>query len=155
MSKTLIIVRHAHRDKPNPEGDNGLSKKGKEQATVFLNSYKKKFKEKKPLLVSSPKKRCVETLLPLANDYHSEVQEKDFLNEGEGDGNPLRMKIEEFRSWWQMQNENVVIACSHGDLIPPLLRVLTGARLDLKKGGWAEIEENNGRTRLTRLVSPD
>jgi broad specificity phosphatase PhoE len=152
--KTLVIVRHAHRDTANRSLDNGLTKKGKRQARRLLAYYKIRFPKVKPLIVSSPKKRCVETIQPAA-DYAGAplVLDRALLDVALPKGRfspPAR--VAGFLHWWRKEAPETVVVCSHGGWITAALRALTGADLELKKGGWAEVELAGGRPRLAWLI---
>lgn len=151
--KTLIVVRHAHRDKaPGRETDNGISPKGKKEARLLARFFERRFSEDfKPdevTLVSSPKRRCVETLLPLAAGLGVEVQISPDLDEGEALGPRIRSFIE---SWSRIESPLTVI-CSHGDWIPVFFEKFLGVAIDLKKGAWAEVECEEPSRRLTWVV---
>lgn len=149
MSKTLILVRHAHRFKSSGRSaDNGLSPKGHKQALKIKKHFKKVFPLARPLLISSPKKRCVETILPLVNGDKSKVRLTGLLDEG----GALELNSHAFMNWWTKEAPPLVVACSHGDVLPVLVEMLTGANTDLKKGAWAEVELDGGVSRLTWLI---
>ena len=65
--KSLIILRHAHRNKPfGGLLDNGLSRKGKKQAAQAGKHFLEEYGRVKALVLSSPKRRCIETVEPIA-----------------------------------------------------------------------------------------
>ncbi|MBI3534635.1 MAG: histidine phosphatase family protein [Deltaproteobacteria bacterium] len=135
--KVLILVRHAHRDTSlGREKDNGLSKKGGKQAKL-LQKYLKEinFYDNKPVLISSPSKRCVETLEPLARSLKTKIQPNLYLSEG---GN-LEEKANLFIQWWLEHAMPFTILCSHGDWIPVFLKITTGATIELEKAGIVEL----------------
>src|SRR5262245_33981006 len=70
MQKTLILIRHGHRDNSRRELDNGLTEKGQSQAKNIRRFFAERFSGdeigKGLWLVSSPKVRCMETLQPTA-----------------------------------------------------------------------------------------
>lgn len=136
-SKSLIVVRHAHRSKYwGDDADNGLSPKGKKQAVRIRRMYKKRYQDASALLVSSPKKRCLETLEPLAKKLSREIRIDPLLDEGP----QLRTRVKRFLKWWRMEAPALTVACSHGDWIPELFKEVSGGGILLDKGGWAEIE---------------
>lgn len=71
-----ILIRHAHRDTADRAQDNGLSKKGREQAKRLRKYFEERFPEGEGdlVLVTSPKKRCVETIEPIAESCTSEAR---------------------------------------------------------------------------------
>ena len=150
--RTLIVVRHAHRDRPpGRDRDNGLSPKGEKQSRRVLKLFKERFGEEKgtaPLILSSPKIRCMETLVPIARWTEAPVRVTPLLDEG-GD---VDAKVARFLTEWRAGKGALTVLCSHGDVIPVLLQAATGARADLSKGGWAEIEFDGGPPMLTWLV---
>jgi 8-oxo-dGTP diphosphatase len=143
--KILVLVRHAHRDTAVPSADNGLSKRGRRQAEAVKRFYKERFGKDTSLLISSPKKRCVETLEPLADKLGVRLRTDGRLGEG---SKGLEERTQEFLSWWRDQAPHRVVACSHGDWIPEFLNLAVGATLPLKKGGWAELSLDHNDIRL-------
>ncbi|MBI2605727.1 MAG: histidine phosphatase family protein [Deltaproteobacteria bacterium] len=138
MAKTLILVRHAHRDK-NQGDDNGLSERGQRQAeraaAHVKNRLEEDFSDASIAVLSSPKRRCIETVAPLAQELKTQVETMNLLDEG----SRLEARVEEFVEWWIHEAPQVTIVCSHGDWIPCCVFRMTGARVDLKKGAIAEI----------------
>jgi broad specificity phosphatase PhoE len=161
MTKTLVLIRHAHRDTTDRSADNGLSDKGSKQAALLLRYYIKIFGDKctkdKPRLYSSPKRRCVETLIGIAHEAGVRVESgSEFLeqqpDESMGD---FKKRAEKFVDKWKSEKNQVAvtIVCSHGDWLPAVLQAATGARAELKKGAWAEITlEDGGLPRLQWLI---
>jgi 8-oxo-(d)GTP phosphatase len=147
--KTLILVRHAHRDKlEGKEQDNGLSQKGQAQALAIERLYRKLYPATEPLLASSPKQRCVETLMPLAEKLDLDLEIMKLLSEGDS----LKKKTQKFFEWWQQEAPAIVVACSHGDWIPEFLDLATGARITCAKGSWCEMGESLIKPRLVTLI---
>lgn len=155
--RVLVLVRHAHRDKPAPLGraaDNGLSKKGMAQAKAIAKKYREEFDGKKARLISSPKVRCVETLEPIAKKLKREIQREPALleqAEGESDSS-YHKRIQDFFSKWEKGEEKLTMLCGHGDLFGPALEHLVGCPIDLKKGGWILVENDGKETRLRELA---
>lgn len=144
-ARQLIIIRHAHRDKPAPLGrqaDNGISKKGRVQARNVARLYKKLFGAQQAELLSSPKVRCVETLAPIAKKLKRKIAIDKALDE-QLDGVSMeayREMVGNFIKSWTKSKSPITIVCSHGDWIPIALDVLLGAGFELKKGGWIQFE---------------
>lgn len=161
MMKTLVILRHAHRDKDlGSEIDNGLSTKGQNQALVLAKFFKKRFlsssrnsfdpkiETSRVSLISSPKKRCIETLEPIALLINSEIEISNQLDEA---GNhPLRVKS--FIETLNEVRQDLVIICSHGDWIPLFFEKWIGIPIHLNKGAWAEVDFENECRQLTWLI---
>jgi 8-oxo-(d)GTP phosphatase len=143
--KTLVIIRHAHRNKPHGnEGDDGLSRKGQRQARRARDYYKERYGKAKPELLSSAKRRCTETLDPIAEITGTEVVISPLLMEQGGIDKAenfaaAQKRVRQFCEEWRSSKKKLTVVSSHGDLIPEILKYLTGANADLKKGGWAEI----------------
>lgn len=154
MVKRLIIIRHAHRDTATPSLDNGLSKKGKKQARRLLNFYGRVLPDARPLILTSPMKRCVETVEQLAAASGTRaVMDKRLLDLSGKEGRQTRPKrLVDFLSWWKEQAPALTIACSHGGWIDLFLKVTTGANSNLKKGGWAEISWQGKQAELVWLI---
>ena len=134
--KKLILIRHAHRHKVPGIINNGLSNKGEKQARLVADYYSAFFKDQKSPLLSSPLKRCIETLEPLSKRLDTEIEIVQSLGEGSG----LYERAEKFLRDWESLDLDLCIACSHGDWIPVFLERYAGLVTDIKKGGWAELE---------------
>jgi len=157
LNKTIVIIRHAHRDfYENREQDNGLSPKGRRQVRKLFDFYFKRFPDMdKPLLWSSPKRRCKETLLPLASKLEQRLLEKEELDEQGPKENAKEFNARVGRTLKELKSSKspLIILCSHGDWIPVFLKKACGLKLKLKKGGWAELEWEEGKAfRLTWLI---
>lgn len=150
MTKTLILVRHAHRDTTRRELDNGLDAKGKEQAKAIRRFFMERFHDDERRtavwLVSSPKVRCLETLIPLSKALDRPVDTHPDLDE-QGPQEPLeslRKRVQLFLREWRSSKAHVTVLCSHGDWLPLALLELGGFGQDFKKGCWLELEFNDG-----------
>jgi broad specificity phosphatase PhoE len=103
-------------------------------------------------VVSSPFLRCVQTVEPLARAVEVEVEPDDALAEGADPQTALELLL-------SLEADNGV-ACSHGDLIPVLLRALVAAGMEVdgalldKKGSLWVIELDDGRPIRGRYVPP-
>lgn len=153
-SKTLVILRHAHRNIDERTRDNGLSEKGKEQVKRMVTFARKRLEDVKPVFLSSSKKRCIETITPLAKEWGATVMVDERLTEhGPTENDQAYLaRIEEFLDFWKQECPELTVICSHGDWIPVAIQRLTGAECALKKCGWAEIEHYQGSSYLTWLV---
>lgn len=157
--KTLILVRHAHRDNSHRELDNGLTEKGKKQAQWVRKFALGRMKEEnwdkgKIQLISSPKVRCVETLEPLGKSLELKVQASADLIEMQNRETVEQMdqRIHRFLRDWTSKSMPITIICSHGDWLPLAAFHLLGVSIDFKKGTWAEIEWHEGRAHLQWIV---
>ena len=148
----LLVVRHAHRDKSAGRAeDNGISPKGRKQAMRLLEHFKKEFPGlHAPALkvLSSPKKRCVETVQPLAEAGKTKVHTSGLLDEGA----ELEDRARKYLTEWKREGSGVTVICSHGDWIPLFLELATGVPTDLAKGGCAQLENVDGKFVITRLI---
>jgi 8-oxo-(d)GTP phosphatase len=143
LNKTLILVRHAHRDTgKGRELDNGLSPKGRKQAEAFQSHWEKKLAKKKPAFLSSPKRRCTETVAPLAEALECPVRISPLLDEqGEKESREKYLgRVKRFLTWWESKGPKIAIACSHGDWIPEFLSLTEGKPSELSKGDWTVVE---------------
>lgn len=137
----MIVVRHGHRDKGGGgEADNGLSAQGRKHAERIRARFGKKFPGEKAALISSPKLRCRETLLPLAESLGVTIQNSAYLDEG-GD---LPVKCQEFFEAFSRGRDSLVVICTHGDWIPEFLEQAVGSPIELDKGAWAQFEGRAG-----------
>lgn len=151
--KTLVIVRHAHRHKTLGSGaDNGISEKGQKQARALSKFFGKVFDKKtKPVIYSSPKLRCIQTVEPLARKRGVEIKILESLNESSTTAE-LQKRITAFDALWRQSQDELTVICSHGDWIPAYLKMALGFEIDLEKGAWAQIEMENRQLKLEWLA---
>lgn len=144
MNRTLVIIRHAHRDtEAGRELNNGLSDKGRKQVRKLFDFYFERFPEiERPMLLTSGRKRCVETLEPLARKLERRLIVNPLLMEQTEKETTARFKarIRKFKSEWRKSSAELTVICSHGDWIPLFFKELLGTEIHLKKGAWAEVE---------------
>jgi broad specificity phosphatase PhoE len=148
--RTLVLIRHAHRVKlRGGRADNGLSPKGARQAKRVLRQLLREFgRNARPDLVSSPKLRCLETLEPIARKLRIGLEADSLLGEGPRVGPRARRWL----AAWKRGRSRLTLACSHGDVLPELLRAAVGAGLDLRKGAWCVLEWDGKQFRLVTLL---
>ena len=112
---SLLLVRHAvalrRSDWTKPDQLRPLTPRGYEQADRLPDLLADHTVER---ILSSPSVRCVETVQPLAARLGLPVEELPQLAEGAG-----AAAAELLRSL-----DGTVVACSHGDVLPALLRLL-------------------------------
>jgi 8-oxo-dGTP diphosphatase len=125
----LYVVRHAHAGSRSswdgPDATRPLSKKGRRQAARIAEQLAEAGITR---LVSSPATRCVQTLEPLAERLGLAVDADWRLLEGATGSDALKLAGE-----LSTANGKAVAVCSHGDVIPELLRELRhhgGTRID-------------------------
>lgn len=150
--KTLILVRHAHRDTTYKEEDNGLSVKGIQQASILTEEIKNQLSKlplsqtalSEILLLSSPKRRCIETLQPLEHFLKTPILIHPLLGEQlhREDSFQFQKRIQTFFDQWIEKNPPLTIICSHGDWIPLAIKLLVGAEREINKGEWIQIDFN-------------
>lgn len=150
---TIFLTRHAHAGKRSEWATDDrlrpLSQRGKDQAKGLTKVVGELVVGR---IVSSPYVRCLQTMEPLAEKFELTVAESDAFAEG-ADGDEAYQLLLEL-------DEHDGVACSHGDLIPGLLRRLVadgmdtdGPLIDQKGSTWI-IELRNGRPFNGRYVPP-
>lgn len=99
-------------------------------------------------LISSPAVRCLQTLQPLSRATSRRIELEPRLAEGEDPEAAVRLVLEELE-------RGPSVLCSHGDLIPAVLRRLRprgldGGRIPCKKGSFWRLErDRDGELRAT------
>jgi 8-oxo-dGTP diphosphatase len=122
----IYLVRHGHAgDRSDWSGDDlqrPLSAKGRRQADHIRHLLDD---EPVKAIFSSPATRCIETVEPLAARLGLAVQEAVELVEGCDPDAAIRFALE--------RAEDNPVLCSHGDVIPQMLRrfVSAGMRGDV------------------------
>jgi 8-oxo-dGTP diphosphatase len=149
----VYLVRHAHAGSRAAWHDDDdlrpLSQKGRRQAGILLGRLGD---EPVGYVVSSPSERCIETVEPLAERIGAEIDiRKEFLEGADPD--------DAVTSLLKLAPRNPVV-CSHGDLIPKMIRRLVGAGMKTKdpnisqKGSLWVIEVEKGRPVKARYYPP-
>jgi 8-oxo-dGTP diphosphatase len=115
----LYVIRHSAAGNRSawdkPDDLRPLSHKGRRQADAIADMLASAGIDR---LVSSPSVRCVQSLEPLAQRLGHQVEIDERLAEG-GDGEGALDLAEELR-----KKVDVAALCSHGDVIPDMLRIL-------------------------------
>jgi len=127
----IYLIRHAHAgNRSSWRGDDldrPLSDKGRDQAARLVHTL-----AHEPIgqVYSSPSRRCIATVEPLAEDRHLKVRTAAELFEG-AEPEPTLAFLR------QHATKNPVL-CSHGDLIPKLIRRLIAAGMHTKDANIAQ-----------------
>jgi phosphohistidine phosphatase SixA len=147
------LVRHAHAGKrsewSSEDSERPLSDRGRTQADALVVDLADVAVGR---IVSSPFVRCLQTVEPLADAHGLTVEPSEAFAEGM-DGDAAHALLSEL---------DVVdgVACSHGDVLPALLRrlVVNGMETDdplvVQKGSMWIVEFSDGRPRRGRYVPP-
>ena len=148
--KTIVVLRHAHRNSTFQQEDNDLSERGQEQVSDLVEDYLEGLMPSGNQFLSSPKKRCIQTLQPLAEVAKKDLEVFRPLDEqtsAEGKSDFLQ-RIESLANNLK-QRPGVTYICTHGDVIPELLNHLCGFHIDISKGDYLIIE-NDGESWVPR-----
>lgn len=151
----LYVVRHGHAGSRSawegPDDDRPLSRRGHKQATAIADQLSGVGVSR---LVSSPSMRCVQTLEPLADRLGLRVDADDRLLEGT-DGDRALVLAGELG-----KERTAAVICSHGDVIPDMLRILKAGTTRFKdpfmwpKGSiWVLTRDGAGWSRA-RYIPP-
>jgi 8-oxo-dGTP diphosphatase len=125
------LVRHAHAGSRSSwdgsDADRPLSTKGMRQATGLRQVF-----EGQPVgaIVSSPALRCIQTVEPLADERNLTVVTNAVLLEGSAHDAVIAYLLE--------QAPHGVVACSHGDIIPKVVRRLVGDGMEATAGALSQ-----------------
>jgi len=126
---TVHLVRHAHALDRHaweaPDAERPLSAKGARQADALAERLAGRDLAR---LVTSPARRCRQTMEPLAARLGLALEERPWLAEGEPSGAALERLVEALEP---LGGANLV-ACTHGDVLDGLLDAVrrAGAELD-------------------------
>ncbi len=113
---TILLIRHAaagsRKDWEGDDKDRPLSPKGRRQAQSLVGQLEPWAPSR---ILSSPYRRCMETVTPLADELGLKVEPVAELAEGSGfDAVALVRSL----------HDNHVALCTHGDVIPEILVAL-------------------------------
>ncbi|MGA8207629.1 MAG: phosphoglycerate mutase family protein [Candidatus Dormiibacterota bacterium] len=153
--RSLYLVRHAvarERDGwQKPDQLRPLNEVGWRQAVVLADLLADAGIDRH---LSSPATRCRDTLLPLAHVTGLEVEDDARLFEGAlgqdlaGAGAALRSLLKAYF----VDGMRRVAACSHGDLLPPLLEAAGAAGARCPKGGVWRLDLPDDKDRVSQAV---
>jgi broad specificity phosphatase PhoE len=149
-STKIVVVRHAHRHKLEPDEDNGISEKGEEQVKELVESFRQGRLPLAKEFWSSPKKRCVQTLEPMAAVALQKVKIEKLLDEQSHKESSREFggRIASLVEKLQKASETLYIS-SHGDVIPEMINEMTGYHVDLRKGQAIVLVKRNNRWELS------
>ncbi len=150
---TIFLIRHAHAGRRSEwQGADDLrplSDRGRIQAQSLIDAIGDVVVGR---VVSSPSVRCLQTIEPIALQFGLDTEVSEAFAEG-ADGD------EAYRILLELDAHDGVV-CSHGDVIPDLLRRLVSAGMDTdgplidRKGSIWIIEMREGRPFRGRYVDP-
>jgi 8-oxo-dGTP diphosphatase len=123
---TLYVVRHAHAGRRSDwnadDRTRPLSDRGELQAKGIATAIDRDRERSAPLrILTSPAKRCDQTVQPLAHQCGGEIVVDDRLFEG-ADRDEISSLLDDIAR--AVDDGADVVACSHGDVIPVLLGLL-------------------------------
>jgi phosphohistidine phosphatase SixA len=126
---TTYMVRHAKAGSRErwtaPDRDRPLTDAGRLQAAALINVIGRGARRIK----SSPYKRCMETVIPLAEALGLRVEEEIRLAEGAGPEWTLG----------ELATAGGTVLCTHGDVMAEVITTLTDAKVQLRGGmQWAK-----------------
>lgn len=151
---TLFLVRHARAGERGAwKGDDlhrPLDKRGQAQADALV-ALLAPFEPTQ--ILSSPSRRCVDTVAPLAKHLGLKVRETDALAEGNSK--------EAIRLVRSLVDDSSTVICSHGDVVPDVLSTLAADGMEgwigheqCQKGSVWAIETKRRRARSARYFPP-
>ncbi len=124
----LYVIRHSAAGNRSawdrPDDLRPLSHKGRRQAEAIADMLESVGIDR---LVSSPSVRCVQSLEPLAHRLGQQVEIDERLAEGQ-DGEGALDLADELR-----KKVDAAALCSHGDVIPDMLRILKATTARFKE----------------------
>ncbi|HEX6167068.1 MAG TPA: histidine phosphatase family protein [Acidimicrobiales bacterium] len=153
----LYVVRHAHAgSRSHWDGSDHarpLTTKGHRQSAAIADALAAAGPGR---LVSSPYRRCTETLEPLAERLGLTVEEDPRLAEGAGGVEALAL-ADELR-----KGHDAAVVCSHGDVIPDMLRILKATTTRFKDPfiwpkacTWVVTWDSDAWTKARYIAPPD
>ena len=129
---TIHLIRHANAGRRSPgtqDRDRPLDDAGLAQA-VRIRDHLVDAGIKQ--ILSSPARRCLETVQPLATELGLTVEVEDALWEGHGPGSAMALLAR------VIDTGHPAVLCSHGDVIPMMLDILAARGVALAGVGCAK-----------------
>lgn len=151
----LYVVRHAHAGSRSnwdgPDESRPLTTKGRRQADAIAEALAP---AGLGALVSSPYRRCTQTLDPLADRLGLAVEADPRLAEGADGVHALGLADE------LCKEHDAAVVCSHGDVIPDMLRILKATTARFRdpfvwpKGSTWVVTWDGDRWSKARYIAP-
>jgi 8-oxo-dGTP diphosphatase len=148
----IHLIRHAkaknRAEWTEPDNLRPLTKRGRREAEALAG----RLHHERPLrLLSSPFRRCLETLAPLAEALDLPIETTDALSEGAGGDSALELLLAAI-------DEGPVVACTHGDVLFEAMRsvatsgVALPGPLDAPVASTWVLDIADGRVAAARFV---
>lgn len=154
-TRSLFLIRHAHRETFDYQTDNGLSEKGLAQAERLKAYFLPIIGEINQFeLLSSPRLRCIQTLNPVGQSLETSVRVNPLLEEKRAGENHSEFseRIQKFFNEWENSECDCSLACSHGDWIPTALDKIFDVDTHIKKAGFVEITYKDFQYQLASIT---
>ena len=165
MTGWVLLIRHAsagsRRKWDRPDNLRPLDKKGRKQAEALAGSLHDALDVSNgdiAQVLSSPFKRCIETVEPLAQAAGRKVEVAKALAEGHEQA-AAELFWSTVRGPAGTESRTVAL-CTHGDIIPALLDQISDGGVDLgrsprwSKGSVWAFEVREGSIAAARYVAP-
>ncbi len=128
----IFLIRHANagrrqpgaQDRERPLDESGIAQAARIRDHLHDAGIKQ--------VVSSPARRCIETVIPLAQELGLSVEVDDALWEGHGAASAMALLTRASSAG------HSVALCSHGDVIPMVLDTLAARGVELRGVGCAK-----------------
>ena len=151
----LYVVRHGHAGSRSswdgPDLTRPLTNRGRHQADAIAEELRSAGVTR---LVSSPYRRCTQTLDPLGAHLGVAVESDERITEGARGDKALAL-ADELR-----KEPDAAVVCSHGDVIPELLRILKATTARFRdpfiwpKGSMWVVTWDGNRWSKARYIAP-
>lgn len=122
--KKIYLIRHSKAVMEGPDRERNLDEDGKVQAISLCRKIKKKFKDKKIMIFSSPFARAVQTVESLSIDMNVQIQQIASLEEIQMGKDPQLSKHQIIEKMWaddKFKTENGISQSEHVSIIKPEL----------------------------------
>ena len=122
----VFVVRHAkaknRAEWTEPDELRPLTKRGRREAAALAERLRA---ERPARLLSSPYRRCVETLVELASELDLSIETTELLAEGADGARVLELAV-------SLGRAETAVCCTHGDVLFDLMRdvAASGVTLD-------------------------
>jgi broad specificity phosphatase PhoE len=122
---SVHVIRHAKAKNrlewTEPDEGRPLTKRGRREAAGLAERLRADAPDR---LVSSPFRRCLETLDPLARELDLPIETTDDLAEGADGGRALELLL-------SLSRTGSLACCTHGDVLSDLIHVVAASGVSL------------------------
>ena len=146
VKKKIYLIRHGKASMNGIDRERNLDEDGKIQATSLCKKIKKKFKDKKVRIISSPFTRAIQTIESLSKDMNLNIEKSEALEEIKIGKDENLTKHQIIEKMWSNENFKVKNGSSHSEHVKIIREELDKIFSNFYKGNYNLILVSHGNS---------